>query len=218
MCLEAIILSDNQAITAAGILHFLNEMQSPCTSLSEAKNKRILIQELSKKENALVILDYTFFDFSSVDELLIVRQRFPQTHFLLFLEELTEDFIRKVVFSEDSFSILLKDCDKEEINTALHTVLKNERFICNRVSNQLSTTKRLEEKTQEKLTSTEKEVLKSMALGKSTKEIAAERFSSIHTIVTHRKNIFRKLEVNNVHEATKYALRAGIVNAAEYYI
>jgi len=36
--------------------------------------------------------------------------------------------------------------------------------------------------------------------------------------MTHRKNIFRKIKVNNVHEATKYAMRAGIVNLAEYYI
>ena len=35
---------------------------------------------------------------------------------------------------------------------------------------------------------------------------------------SHRKNIFRKLGVNNVHESTKYAMRAGIVDLAEYYI
>ncbi len=68
------------------------------------------------------------------------------------------------------------------------------------------------------LTSTEQEILKLIALGRTTKEIASERFSSTHTIITHRKNIFRKLAVNNVHEATKYALRAGIVDSAEYYI
>ena len=68
------------------------------------------------------------------------------------------------------------------------------------------------------LTVTEREILKLMALGKTTKEIAAERFLSVYTVMTHRKNIFRKLEVNNVHEATKYALRAGIVDVVEYYI
>ena len=47
---------------------------------------------------------------------------------------------------------------------------------------------------------------------------AEKRFSSFHTVNTHRKNIFRKLGVNNVHEATKYALRAGLVDSAEYYI
>jgi DNA-binding CsgD family transcriptional regulator len=55
-------------------------------------------------------------------------------------------------------------------------------------------------------------------LGKSTKEIASERFSSIHTITTHRKNIFRKIGVNSVHEATRYALRAGLIDQADYYI
>ena len=50
------------------------------------------------------------------------------------------------------------------------------------------------------------------------KEIAAEKNLSFHTINSHRKNIFRKLGVNNVHEATKYAMRAGIVDLAEYYI
>ena len=68
------------------------------------------------------------------------------------------------------------------------------------------------------LTVTEKEILRLLALGKSTKEIAAERFLSVYTVMTHRKNIFRKLKVNNAHEAVRYALRAGIVNAMEYYI
>jgi len=68
------------------------------------------------------------------------------------------------------------------------------------------------------LTNTEKIILKEIALGKTTKEIAAERNLSFHTVNSHRKNIFRKLEVNNVHEATKYAMRAGIVDLAEYYI
>ena len=58
-----------------------------------------------------------------------------------------------------------------------------------------------------------KRQLKLMALGKTTKEIAAERFLSVYTVMTHRKNIFRKLEVNNVQDVYKRqgkAFRAGI--------
>ena len=75
-------------------------------------------------------------------------------------------------------------------------------------------------KTEEKvkLTKTETEILIDIALGMTTKEIAEKRFSSFHTVNTHRKNIFRKLDVNNAHEATKYALRAGLIDSAEYYI
>ena len=68
------------------------------------------------------------------------------------------------------------------------------------------------------LTKTETEILRDIALGMTTKEIAEKRFSSFHTVNTHRKNIFRKIEVNNVHEATKYAIKSGLVDTADYYI
>ena len=68
------------------------------------------------------------------------------------------------------------------------------------------------------LTETETEIVRAIAQGKTTKEIANERYSSIHTITTHRKNIFRKLGVNTAHEVIKYALRAGLVDSSEFYI
>ena len=112
--------------------------------------------------------------------------------------------------------------------SALQCASRKERFICNHVSNLLlsgsgNTNTASSEHTfvpQEDrlLTPTEKIILKEIALGKTTKEIAAEKNLSFHTINSHRKNIFRKLGVNNVHEAIKYAMRAGIVDLAEYYI
>ncbi len=68
------------------------------------------------------------------------------------------------------------------------------------------------------LTPAERKCTEKIALGKTTKEIAAEKNLSFHTVNSHRKNIFRKLGVNNVHEATKYAMKAGIVDLVEYYI
>ncbi|MDR2628215.1 MAG: LuxR C-terminal-related transcriptional regulator, partial [Dysgonamonadaceae bacterium] len=89
-----------------------------------------------------------------------------------------------------------------------------------RISNLLLTINRShQEKTESLLlTGTEKVILKEIAAGKTTKEIAAERNLSIHTVITHRKNIFRKIDVNNVHEATKYAIRAGFLDMTDYYI
>jgi DNA-binding NarL/FixJ family response regulator len=67
------------------------------------------------------------------------------------------------------------------------------------------------------LTPTEVDILKMIARGLSVKEIAQERVSSIHTIVTHKKNIFRKIDVHNTYEATHYALRTGLI-VLVYYI
>ncbi|MDD4922818.1 MAG: response regulator transcription factor, partial [Bacteroidales bacterium] len=158
------------------------------------------------------------FDFTGPEDLLIMSAKFKSTHWVIFSEELSDEFLRALVVNCNSFSIIFKDCSKEEINSALEFAFKNERFICNRASNQLLGKRSLSDMQDKVLTTTEKEILHLLALGKTTKEIASERFSSIHTITTHRKNIFRKLEVNTVYEATKYALRAGIIDSAEYYI
>ena len=215
--MRTLVIADNQDITKAGILYLTDKMPE-IGLVTEAAVKKELLRLLVRYPDAVVLLDYTLFDLNSADELIILQERFKRISWILFSEELSEDFIRRIIFSSETFSIVLKDSFLEEIRTAIFSAFRSQRFICNRINNLLSDRKAGQQKEHPVLTSTETEILKSIALGKTTKEIAAERFSSIHTITTHRKNIFRKLEVNNLHEATRYALRAGIIDSAEYYI
>ena len=113
--------------------------------------------------------------------------------------------------------MVLKENSGEEICSALRCMAHGECFLCHQITS-LLISKPNKPETHSILTATEIDVLRLIARGKSVKEIALERTSSIHTIVTHKKNIFRKLGVNNVYEATKYALRAGLVEMVEYYI
>ena len=216
------IIADNQDITKAGMM-FLLSRQKDTALLLEADNKAELIQQLRLHPGAVVILDYTSFDFVSSDELIVLHERFKEADWLLFSDELRIGFLRQVRFSSMSFGVVLKDNSKEEILTALQCASRKERFICNHVSNLLlsgnSQTSLLHPIQQnDLLTPAERSILKEIALGKTTKEIAVERNLSFHTINSHRKNIFRKLGVNNAHEATKYAMKAGIVDLVEYYI
>ena len=216
------IIADNQDITKAGMM-FLLSRQKDTALLLEADNKAELIQQFRLHPGAVVILDYTSFDFVSSDELIVLHERFKEADWLLFSDELSIGFLRQVLFSSMSFGVVLKDNSKEEILTALQCASRKERFICNHVSNLLlsgnSQTSLLHPIQQnDLLTSAERSILKEIALGKTTKEIAVERNLSFHTINSHRKNIFRKLGVNNAHEATKYAMKAGIVDLVEYYI
>ncbi len=210
-----ILLADNQDITRAG-LRFLIEGKSSVTTL-QCSDKAGLIDILLHHDISLVILDYTLFDISDADELLVIAQRFFPTRWMLFSDELSVDFIRQVVTSSALVSVVMKDASIHEIRQCIEANLHDTRFLCQRTTELLLMP---QEKPVEKvnLTKTEMEILKEIALGLTTREIAEQRFSSFHTVNTHRKNIFRKLGVNNVREATKYALRAGLVDAAEYYI
>lgn len=217
------IIADNQDITQAGMMFLLGN-QKDVSLLLTADNKAELIRELRLHPQAVVILDYTLFDFAGADELIVLRERFKEVDWLLFSDELSLGFLRQVLFSSMAFGVVMKDNSKEEILTALQCTSRKERYICNHVSNLLlsaqaqhaSSAINIQE--DHLLTTTEKNILKEIASGKTTKEIAAAKNLSFHTINSHRKNIFRKLGVNNVHEATKYAMRAGIVDLAEYYI
>lgn len=210
-----ILLADKQDITRAGLTYVIEKMEGLETKYVE--DKADLLLALRENEDTVVVLDYTLFDINDADELLILNQRFPYTRWLLFSEDLSADFVKILIACSMQFSILLKESAIMEIKEAIRFCVAGNRFICQRMMEVLLTTQH-EEEEKINLTKTETEILKDIALGMTTKEIAEKRFSSFHTVNTHRKNIFRKLGVNNVHEATKYALRAGLVDSAEYYI
>ena len=186
----------------------------------QADDKYELMEQLRVHNDALVILDYTLFDITDVEELQIVHDRFPEARWILFSVDLSIDFVRRVIAMGQNCSILLKESPMHEIRECIDYALRRQRYICQRMAEMLLSPDQQHGADEDdvKLTRTETEILKDIALGRTTKEIADKRFSSFHTVNTHRKNIFRKLGVNNVHEATKYALRAGLVDSAEYYI
>lgn len=211
-----IYLCDNQDITRAGLLYICSSISG--VSVKRAEDKAELITCLGNDSDAVVILDYTLFDINDVEELIILHTRFVKLRWLMFSDELSLDFVRRLIGESGKFSILLKESPLAEIREAIMQCLNGRRYICQRMAEMLLVPSEQTASDDVKLTPTETEILKDIALGMTTREIAAKRFSSFHTVNTHRKNIFRKLGVNNVHEATVYALRAGLVDSAEYYI
>ena len=214
---KTVIIADKQGITRLGIETLVNQTDKT-KEVHQANSKKELIQVLALNSDVIVILDYTLFDFTGTEDLLNLSSKYSKSKWLLFSDELSVDFLRQVLYSDHSFSVVLKSCELEEISLAVFHLFRGERFICSRVTDQLLLSKKKVVAEENVLTSTEKLILKEIALGKTTKEIAAIRNLSFHTVITHRKNIFRKLEVNNVYEATKYAVRAGIIDVADYYI
>ena len=211
-----VVLADNQDITRAGMMYVCQELE--CADVSRVEDKGGLIEQLKVHSDAVVVLDYTLFDINDVEELMILHQRFPEVQWVLFSVDLSVDFVRRTIAIASCFSILLKESSMQEIRECLLSGQRRQRYICQRMAELLLAPQVACDEEDVKLTRTEMDILKGIALGLTSREIAERRYSSFHTVNTHRKNIFRKLGVNNVHEATKYALRAGLVDSAEYYI
>ena len=210
-----ICLADRQDITRAGLMYVCQNIEDAQRKYTE--DKASLIEQLKKYPDSVVLLDYTLFDINDAEELLILCQRFAQARWVLFSEDLSQDFVRRVIASWSQISVLLKESPLHEISQAIRYAIARQRYICQRMTELLLAPAATPDDGA-RLTNTEREILKDIAMGMTTREIAEKRFSSFHTVNTHRKNIFRKISVNNVHEATRYALRAGLVDSAEYYI
>ena len=209
-----LLLADNQPITRLGVINLWNKIV-PDGVFIPVKDKEELLNSLAKFPEALIILDYTLFDFASLESLLITSVRYNRARWILFSDDLIESFIRRIV-ADRHFSVLLKDASIEEISQALQSGLLKKQFLSEQIKIMLQHKKELNDRLP--LTSTEIEILQSIAQGKTSQTVADERNLSVHTIATHRKNIFRKIGVNNVLEATKYAVQIGIVNMTEYMI
>lgn len=208
-----VIILDKQQITREGLKSILTS-QPETGQICLPEEEQQLIQELIRYPQAAVFLDYTLVNFTA-EQLLVLNQRFPKAHFILFCDNLSKKFARRMLLTSKHFHLLLKDSTLDEVKQAYYDLQNNQQF----ANQKLLVWMEAEEKTEKSaLTTTEKEILKAMSLGKTTKEIAAERYSSVYTIMTHRKNIFRKLDVNNAQEAIRYAVQAGIVDVMEYYI
>ena len=210
------IVADNQELTRFALESLLRKDEE--NVVYRAFDRARVVELLREHESAVVLLDYTLFDFADEEQLLIIAERFNLSDWILISDDLSPQFIRRVIYSSHQFSVVFKDGPLSELHEALQAVGRHTRYLSQRALETTITQQQEDDKADNILTQTEREIVKSIALGKTTKEIAAERFSSIHTVTTHRKNIFRKLGINTAHEAVKYALRAGLIDPSEFYI
>ena len=117
-------------------------------------------------------------------------------------------------------NILYKNASKEELIEAFDCTIKGEDFYSEQISG-LSVYQHLnrwEANSEQPLTASEIEIVKLIADGLTTRKIASYKAISHHTVNTHRRNIFRKVEVSNVNELILHAIKSGWIDNVEYYI
>ena len=110
----------------------------------------------------------------------------------------------------DSSFQLYENYAQLHLNDSLETIKKV-------ISNKAISENNSNEKTQiiSELSKREVTILREIALGKTSKEIADELFISTHTVLTHRKNINKKLEIKTASGLTVYAILNNIINLDE---
>lgn len=210
------ILADNQDITRIGIISLLKEMNEEAI-ITEVSSYSNLVNSLRMNTCSVVIVDYSLFDFNSMNHLFNIISGAKNSSWLLFSDEPEEHFLRQLLLGNPKISVVMKHHGEAQIKDALRFVTVDEVYWCD-FAESVMRAGVPETKVPDQLTPSEKNILREIALGKTTKEIAAEKSLSFHTVNAHRRNIYRKLGLNSVNEVTRYALQAGLIDLLEYYI
>jgi DNA-binding NarL/FixJ family response regulator len=181
--------------------------------------KSELIKALAHEHISLLIIDPSFIELTGLSELKEITSSFQALKILVITNGLNKAELHELN-SIGITNIILKTADREELAEALASALKGKKYYSNELldllfeSNEKKTT--VEESGQ--LTNSELEIVRLIAEGLTTKEIAARKFISFHTVITHRKNIFRKLGVSSISELLMYSIKSGWINMIEYHI
>jgi DNA-binding NarL/FixJ family response regulator len=115
--------------------------------------------------------------------------------------------------------VLLKTASREEVVAALQAAAMHRKYYPEELLNLLTEADAPPSlREPDVLTPSEMAIVQLIASGLTTKEIALRKHLSTHTVMTHRKNIFRKLNINNASELVVKAIRNGWIDPIEYYI
>ncbi|KUF45464.1 response regulator transcription factor [Myroides marinus] len=211
---------ESQEITRYALKALIREVYQGDINVLELDNLADLKSYLAKDPNAVIIVD----PFSQClekqsDLLLMLREQNLKSQWLLFFSELNEQWLKQFLSNRiSSFNIVFQNDKLEHIKEGISKTILKETYLAPWIKKKLEEHQDSILKVEQILTNAEREILKEIASGKMTKEIAAERSISTHTVITHRKNIFKKLGVSNVYDATRYAIRSGIITVNDYYI
>ena len=213
-----LIIADDQYLITESLQKFLLEEFS-IRVLRIVTNKHDLISTLTDHPKSLLIIDYNHIDFNGLPELRKFLQQFDSINILVLTNSVSRNELIELNTAGVK-NIVLKTADRDELSAALRSVLSNKKYFCQEVLDLFTELHQDKGSVRENmsLTHTEIEIVKSIADGYTTKQIAGNKHISFHTVMTHRKNIFRKLNVNNASELVMFAIRSGIINTIEYNI
>lgn len=216
--IENVIIADSQYLIVEALKSLIGiDERYFLAGIADTQND--LYKLLDNTKSGLLITDFSNIDYDGLDGLKNIREKYPNISILILTNTITKtEFagLTKVGIK----NIIYKSADKEEIFNAIESTLKGRKYYSDEILDLFLdlNENRYAIDDPKHLTSSEIEIVKLIADGLTTKEIAARRNISYHTVNTHRKNIFRKVEVSNASELTMHAIKSGWIENIEYYI
>jgi two-component system, NarL family, invasion response regulator UvrY len=207
-----ILIADDHAVFRRGLKETLAEAFSKVV-FGEAKSAQETLECVSRSEWDILILDVSMPGKSGLDILGDIKRWRPRLPILFLSMHPEEQYARRVLKS-GAAGYLTKESVPEELKVAVRKIVAGGRYVSATLAEKLAYDLRKggDKPMHELLSDREFQVLRSIASGKSVKQIAEELALSVKTVSTYRARILEKTGMKTTAELIRYALREQLVD------
>lgn len=211
-----VLLADDHAIVREGVRMIL-EAQPDMEVVGEVADGREAVEQARQLSPNVVLMDIAMPGMSGLEATAAIKKELPEVQVLALTMHDDYDHFFQILHAGAS-GYVLKGASSADLLAAIRAAREGGVYLHPSVARDLVADylKRMEpgeEKARyDGLSEREREILKLVAEGRTSQQIADELFLSVHTVQTHRAHIMEKLNLHNRAELIRYALRKGIIS------
>ena len=202
-----VVLADDHDLVRSGIKALLS-MIDGVEVIAEARDGHELVQLVDSLEPDIVMTDISMPRMDGIAAIAQIHARHPQVRLLVLSMYDTVDFVKRAV-ANGACGYLMKDAPPFELEQAVRSVMATGSYFSPTIAQRLLQPS--EPTIDDELTQRQIEILKLIAQGRASKEIAFELGLSPKTVDVHRARIMERLRLNDIASLTLYAVRKGLV-------
>lgn len=198
-------LADDHPIVVEGLKEVLNS-KSNLEVIGEAFDGIQLMGLLSHQRPDVIVMDINMPGLDGIACTKLIKKQYPSIKIVILTMYNDRTFVNQLI-AAGADGCMLKSRGSKELVAAIERVTSNKSYF-----DSVADFTHISKDTKEiQLSEREKEIVKLVAEGLTSSEIAQKLFIAEHTVRTHRKNIFKKLGINNTSQLTRFAINNKIV-------
>lgn len=202
-----VVLADDHELVRSGIKALLS-MVDGVEVIAEASDGGELVSLVESLKPDLVMTDISMPGMDGITAISEIHRRHPDVKLLVLSMYDTVDFVKRAVAS-GACGYLMKDAPPFELEQAVRSVMATGSYYSPAIAQRLLQPS--EPTADDELTQRQVEILRLIAQGRASKEIAFELGLSPKTVDVHRARIMDRLQLNDIASLTRYAVRKGLV-------
>ena len=202
-----VVLADDHDLVRSGIKALLSMVEG-VEVIAEARDGVELIKLVEGLNPDIVMTDISMPGMDGITAIARIHGSHPKVRLLVLSMYDTVDFVKRAV-ANGACGYLMKDSPPYELEQAVRSVMATGSYFSPAIAQRLLQPS--EPTIDDELTQRQIEILKLIAQGRASKEIAFQLGLSPKTVDVHRARIMERLRLNDIASLTLYAVRKGLV-------